>query len=588
MRSRDSGTKTGGTMQTAQLGSGTKVVFVSTFLAIVLALCSTPCALAAVPIENFESNVVVNADGSAAVLENFELRGPTAGFEREIRTRFDGPFGNRHLLVDVVEVTDGLGKSVPYYTLQYPSKVTVRVSGGAGNTLKIIYGVRNAVRFGVDHDEFFWIATPAGQPITSANMNVTLPEAAAGQYKTQSYLRAQGGEITRTALWSYSGKVPLRADGTTINAGAPGPLAPGVSMILDVSMPSGILTPPHALVRVAWFLRANPVLLLPVVVLVIMLVLRHFKPRNAIAGRSIAPMYEPPQGYTPAEIGLLFDDRIDPRDISATLIDLAVRGYVKLEETKPQEGFFSDEPDYVIRLTKQPEEWGELAAHERTMLFHTFYGGRWTKLSSLRLRFPEIVPYMKADIMRALKVRGVYRVDPEAAQKWRQAGLFAVVCLLVLAQVAGIVALSQSWILSGISMALSAAIVYLLGRNMTAKSWRGMRAWTAARGFEEFLRTVEGDRLRRMQPGIFEKYLPYAMALGIEHRWTQAFEGIALENPQWLDVSVDGLFGKSDALDSIGFGKRLDFMFRQAILTVPRGRMPQNVAGAFGMGTVHD
>jgi hypothetical protein len=342
-----------------------------------------------------------------------------------------------------------------------------------------------------------------------------------------------------------------------------------------------VLTPPNGLVRAGWFVRANPVVLLPIGVLVVMLVVRRLKPRNAIAGRSVAPLYEPPQGFTPAEIGLLIDDRIDPRDICATLVDLAVRHYVKLEECKPEQGYFSDEPDYLVRLIKQPEEWGELAAHERTMLFHTFYGGQWTKLSSLRLRFPDIVPYMKTDIMRALKVRGVYRVDPEAAQKWRQAALGAVLLLLLLAQMAGMVALAQSWLLSGISMAMSAAIVYWLGRDMTAKSWRGVRMWTAARGFEEFLRTVEGDRLRRMQPGIFGRYLPYAMALGIEHGWTQAFEGIAMERPEWLDLRSEEWLSKSGALDSVGFGKRLEFMLRETVIMAPRGRIGENVRAAF-------
>ena len=44
-------------------------------------------------------------------------------------------------------------------------------------------------------------------------------------------------------------------------------------------------------------------------------------------------MYEPPPGMTPAEAGTLLDDSIDPRDITSTMVDLAVRGYMKIEET---------------------------------------------------------------------------------------------------------------------------------------------------------------------------------------------------------------------------------------------------------------
>lgn len=539
---------------------------------------------ATAPIANFESNITVNNDGSAVVLENVQLAFPAASFQREIRTRFDGPLGSRNLLVDVVEVADESGNPVPFYVLHYPSSLEVRTNGKTLRSVKIIYGVRNAVMFGAESDQFLWIATPPDASLASASVNVTLPGSVAGQFRTQTYLRSQSGENLRTALWSYSGMVPVQVEGTVIRSGAPGPLAPGVAMIVDVSMAGGLITPPNALVRASWFVRANPILLLPLLVLLAMLVVRRMKPRNAAGGRSVAPLYEPPEGLTPAEMGLLIDDRIDPRDICATLIDLAVRGYVKLEECKPE---FGAEPDYIVKLMKpgdraiepsahgtvEPSDapqllaagifsmkdiaarvagWDELAAHERTMLFHTFYGGQWTKLSSLKLRFPEIVPYMKDDIMRSLKVRGVYRVDPEAAQKWRQAALGAVLVLLFLAQMIGVVALAQSQLLSGISMTVSIVIVYWLGRDMSAKSWRGVRLWTAVRGFEEFLRTVEGDRLRRMQPGIFEKYLPYAMALGIEHRWTLAFEGIAIETPEW--------------------GEAAQFMLGNVVTSRPRGK----------------
>jgi uncharacterized membrane protein len=54
-------------------------------------------------------------------------------------------------------------------------------------------------------------------------------------------------------------------------------------------------------------------------------------------------------------------------------------------------------------------------------------------------------------------------------------------------------------------------------------------------GFEEFLARVEGDRLERVvkTPELFEKFLPFAMALGVEHQWARAFEGICQKPPDW-------------------------------------------------------
>jgi uncharacterized membrane protein len=52
-------------------------------------------------------------------------------------------------------------------------------------------------------------------------------------------------------------------------------------------------------------------------------------------------------------------------------------------------------------------------------------------------------------------------------------------------------------------------------------------------GFQEFMNRVDAERLKIMPPTTFEKFLPYAMALGVEHHWAQAFAGIVKDPPQW-------------------------------------------------------
>ena len=75
---------------------------------------------------------------------------------------------------------------------------------------------------------------------------------------------------------------------------------------------------------------------------------------------------------------------------------------------------------------------------------------------------------------------------------------------------------------------ISGAIVLLFSRFMPVKTLRGVKALGRVKGFEEFLMRAEKDRLERMSdPRLFEKYLPYAIALGVSERWAEAFEGIA-------------------------------------------------------------
>ena len=84
-----------------------------------------------------------------------------------------------------------------------------------------------------------------------------------------------------------------------------------------------------------------------------------------------------------------------------------------------------------------------------------------------------------------------------------------------------------------VGIAISVLIIWLFGREMTAKSILGGRTTVQILGFQEFMNRVDADRLKRMPPDTFEKYLPYAMALGVEHRWAHAFAGIVQNPPTW-------------------------------------------------------
>lgn len=530
----------------------------------------------------FESDIKVNQDGSALIIESYEFPSPSGSFEREIATHLPGTIGNRTLFIDVATVNDDYGKDVAYYSKRSSDRFTIRVPRLVGRRLQIAYLIRNAVQFGAENDEFVWEANDPGSAVVAAAFHVSLPDAAAGQIRAQAFLREDGISHARTSLWSFNGQIITSVTGNKVESVAPGPLAPGVGVVMHVSLPAGILTPPNSFTRAEWFLRANPVVFLPFGVLAVMYAIWRLKPRNPDPGRSVAPMYAPPEGLTPAEVGTLVDDSVDPRDVTATLIDLAVRGYVRLERTKPEHRAFGDREDYIVHLVKPREQWVGLKPHEVTMLFHTFYGGQWTQLSSLRLRFPDIVPYMKTSLFTALKQKGLYRVEPDNALVWHQGALgllYLLIWTVPRIEWSVMAPMADSWGLTAISLAVSAAIVFAFGRKSTPKTLRGMRTYVAIRGFEEFIRTVEGDKLRRLEPGLFEKYLPYAMALGVEHRWTRAFEGIAIKQPEWFEMA-DELFS------TVAFGHRLDSVFTTTILSTPRGRIPLPVAAVFGNGAV--
>jgi hypothetical protein len=297
-----------------------------------------------------------------------------------------------------------------------------------------------------------------------------------------------------------------------------------------VVVPTGVFHQPIWPSRVLWFAESNPVVLTPLLAFLVMLWVRRLKGR--LPPIAVVSEYEPPMGLTPAEAGTLVTDRVEPRDITATLIDLAVRGYVKLEED--DSGGYRD---YIIRLLKPRDQWHELTNYEIDMLFNTFYGGQWTKLSSLKLRFVVAVPSMRAGILNALIDKGMYRVDPVSAHIYRIAAMVLWAVVLLAVQAVGWISLFDAGGLAVALLAISVLIVYLMGRNLTAKTLKGMQACAAVEGFREFIERVEADRLQRASPKQVERCLPYAMALGVEPRWAQQFVDITKESPDWLVVA---------------------------------------------------
>src|SRR5437762_14361663 len=89
---------------------------------------------------------------------------------------------------------------------------------------------------------------------------------------------------------------------------------------------------------------------------------------------------------------------------------------------------------------------------------------------------------------------------------------------------------------------ISALIWWVFARQMSAKTVQGGRTRIAVLGFQEFMNRVDADRLKRMPRDTFEKYLPYAMALGVEDHWAKAFAGIIKDPPTWY-VSPNGYVG---------------------------------------------
>jgi len=483
-------------------------------------------------ISSFNSTIHVDSDGSARVQEQitFVFVGEYHGIYRDIPVEYPDPahHANYTLFIRLNSITDSNGDKLKYEkkTSDGSLHLKVFVPGALDSTktVNIEYSVANGTRFFEDHDEFYWNVTGNDWPvrIEHASANVFFPPDAADKLRAQAFEGIYGS--------SEHARASIEGPAASFETNSPLPMRGGLTV--DVYLEKGVLHQPSAVTRFLRFIRSNPVLTLPLWAFAVMFPLWWVKGRDPDPGMSVAPMYEPPEKMGPAEVGTLIDNSVDPRDITSVLVDMAVRGYVKIVETQ-HKGFLSTTKDYEFHLLKDRSQWNDLTDYERAMLENVFSGGEVTLLSSLRNHFYTSLPMIKSEIMGALKSKGMYTVDPESAGGYWVMGFILVLLPYGLLQWLGV-----ADFLSSIPLAIGAglvalAIVIILGRLLTATSLKGARTRVQILGFQDFMNRVDADRLKRMPPDTFEKFLPYAMALGVEHRWAKAFDGIVQNPPTW-------------------------------------------------------
>lgn len=500
-----------------------------------LFLASIPASARSYRISKFVSNVHIEDDGSALISEQitFVFIGSFQGIHRYIPVDYPGPNGtNYSLFMKVISVTgdDGAALKFKKETTGHNLKLTIYVPGAddTTRTVNIKYSTPNATKFFDTYDEFYWNVTGNDWlvPIDYAATTVYLPANAASGLKAQAF----------SGVYGSNNREKAEVEGSVVSTETANPLPMRGGLTVDVYIPQGILHKPGAFTEAGWFLRSNPIVTLPLFAFAVMFGLWYWKGRDPNPGMSVAPMYAPPEKIAPAEAGTLVDDSIDPRDITSILVDLAVRGYIKIVETAHKVLLFSSK-DYELHLVKDRSQWNDLSDFERTMLEQLFLRGDVTNISDLKNRFYVTIPILKKQILSGLKQKGMYSVDPDSAHGYAVGGAIFIAAPYALLQWLQVTDFFAGKVPAIASVAVAVLIVVLFGRQLTAKTLLGARTKIQVLGFEEFMNRVDGDRLKRMPPDTFEKYLPYAMALGVEHHWAKAFEGIVQNQPSWYQSS---------------------------------------------------
>ncbi|MGH7309585.1 MAG: DUF2207 domain-containing protein, partial [Candidatus Rokuibacteriota bacterium] len=298
---------------------------------VVLLAVPYPAAARSFTIERFAVSLEVRPDASLAVQEHLTIhfQGHHNGVFRLIPVREVRHGIERDLRVDDVHVLDDA--HAPLRTeVTYPGRY-VRIQAwvpGAVDTTKtvrILYRVRRALLSFDRHDELYWNVTGDewAVPITSAEARVTLPPGLAdGAVRAQAFTGLRGATGDDYEEDRGPGEITFRTRRS---------LGPREGLTIAVGWPRGAVAHPAAWQRAWWAAADNWPLLLPLLALVGMGLVWRAYGRDPTAHRSIKPEYGPPAELTPAEAGTLIDERAEPSDVIATLVDLGVRGYIAVE-----------------------------------------------------------------------------------------------------------------------------------------------------------------------------------------------------------------------------------------------------------------
>jgi uncharacterized membrane protein YgcG len=512
-------------------------------LAAMVVASAAPTAARELKIQKFSAEIFVQPDSALNVTETIEANfiGSWHGLYRTIPIEYVTPQGfNYSLFVKFDGATDASGQQLKVESSRdrhyLKWKIYVDDANDAVRTIVLHYRVTNGLKYFEDHDELYWNVTGDewDVPIENASAQILLPPGVTG-------IRAL---VFTGANGSRAQNADVVTSDNSVNVSMMRPLSFHEGLTVVVGWDKGFVKEPPKSELVNQFLESNWPIFFPVPVFLFMFWLWYTRGRDPRVG-PVAVQYAPPEGMTPAEAGALVDDEAAMRDITATIVDLAVRGYLTIEEKESQHmmGLYSNK-DYVFHIKKKPAEWKGLKSHELLLLAGIFANGLVpdVELSSLQNEFYKNLPGIKESIFDALMERGYFQHRPDFVRSsFMVGGAVVGVMLFIIGN-----ALSQKMGMAQapflIAAVISAAIIVGFGWFMPARTTEGAKALAGVLGFEDFLTHVEADRMDRIAqtPETFEKFLPFAMALGVEKKWVGAFKNIYSQPPSWYQ---GGSFG---------------------------------------------
>jgi uncharacterized membrane protein YgcG len=534
---------------------------------------------------HYLSDVQIQKDSSVEVTETIDVRAENDrinhGIYRDFPTRYKGPNGSQVRVGLQLEGAELDGKPVPATTETARNGVQIKigdpdklVSVGEHQYVIRYRTTRQIGRFN-DYDELYWNATGNGWifPIDVAEARIRLPEAVRFGQRA-AYTGAQGSTATNAEVAAETpGEILFR---TTA------PLQPYEGLTVAVAFPKGVIAKPNASTRAGWWLADYGPPFVGLAALIGLLGFYYVAWRKA--GRdpragTVVPLFSPPDDLTPAGMRYVTKMGADDRAFAAALVDMGVRGHIRLMEE--DRGWLSGKHTRLERTTadsalpkeeeaaldclcrpgeqimmeqKNHEEFSAaksalsdiLKVEYEDRLFKRnygwaaaglllFVGAFWLACASVAAATDSIPLWTIGVVLGSILACALLWL---AFHDSATGKCFLSLITLVALALAGVfampvvgMALNSGWWQPIVLPLLALPVVVSAFWWISAPTVEGRAVLDRIAGFKQYLSITERERLDRMNPPddtpeLFERFLPYAIALGVENRWADRFAGI--------------------------------------------------------------
>jgi uncharacterized protein (TIGR04222 family) len=517
-------------------------------------------------IKRYDVDITIEPAGTLLIREAIDYDfGPVPhhGIFRDIPTRFDYSSKantDRVYPIDVISVKASEGTPADYTISTEGDDERIKI-GDPDTTItgehqyEITYRVHGAMNGFEDHDELVWNAVGNAWPVPIAAVNVVVhapapitqvncSEGPFGSYQPCGSATAVGDTATFTAKEIFPGYALGPFEGMTVTVGLPKGAVPEPKPILEerFSVTSAFRVTPATgglglgmliflvafVLGLVWFFGRD----------------RRYKgssvdtafgsdvanaaeERVPLHGEHETPVeFVPPDGLRPGQVGTLVDFKANPLDVTATIVDLAVRGYLKIEELS--EGGLLRRGDW--KLTRMKEDDADLMPYEQKLLDGLFRDEPDVQLSDLRYEFSGRMTAVLTELQNDAKERGWF-ASRAALGSCAFAGIGFVVLLIGIALTIGLALWTHAGLV-GIPVILAGIVMIVASRWIPHRTAKGYAVLRHVDGFRRFIEESEKDRAQFAErKNLFTEYLPYAIVFGATEKWAHAFAGLGDEPP---------------------------------------------------------